>query len=44
MHCSVLAEEAIHKAINDYRISQGQEPWEMKAHSEDIHDHVHGQE
>lgn len=27
MHCSVLAEEAIHKAINDYRESQGLEPW-----------------
>ena len=23
MHCSVLAEEAIHKAINDYREKQG---------------------
>lgn len=42
MHCSVLAEEAIHKAINDYRISQGLEPWETKNHSEHIHDHVHG--
>ena len=30
MHCSVLAEEAIHKAINDYRINQGLEPWEEK--------------
>lgn len=27
MHCSVLAEEAIHKAINDYRIGQGLAPW-----------------
>lgn len=43
MHCSVLAEEAIHKAINDYRISQGLEPWETKNHSEHIHDHVHGE-
>jgi nitrogen fixation NifU-like protein len=42
MHCSVLAEEAIHKAINDYRVSEGLEPWEMKTHSESIHDHVHG--
>jgi nitrogen fixation protein NifU and related proteins len=41
MHCSVLAEEAIHKAINDYRISQGLEPWDYKAH-DDIHDEVHG--
>ena len=26
MHCSVLAEEGIHKAINDYRAKQGLEP------------------
>lgn len=44
MHCSVLAEEAIHKAINEYRISQGLEPWETKTHSDDIHAHVHGEE
>lgn len=44
MHCSVLAEEAIHKAINEYRVSQGLEPWEMKNHSDDIHEHVHGDE
>lgn len=43
MHCSVLAEEAIHKAINDYRIQQGLEPWETKEYH-DIHDHVHGHE
>lgn len=43
MHCSVLAEEAIHKAINEYRISQGLEPWAMTTH-DDIHDHVHGEE
>ncbi|WP_434293553.1 Fe-S cluster assembly scaffold protein NifU [Clostridium botulinum] len=42
MHCSVLAEEAIHKAINEYRVSQGLEPWKMKTHSEHIHEHVHG--
>ena len=42
MHCSVLAEEAIHKAINDYRQRQGLEPWDMKEHSHDIHEHVHG--
>ncbi|MEG0371700.1 MAG: Fe-S cluster assembly scaffold protein NifU, partial [Clostridium sp.] len=30
MHCSVLAEEAIHKAINDYRSKSGQEPLEEK--------------
>ncbi|MDT8358589.1 MAG: Fe-S cluster assembly scaffold protein NifU [Methanomicrobiaceae archaeon] len=33
MHCSVLAEEAIHKAINDYRRKQGLEPWEEKVHA-----------
>ena len=37
MHCSVLAEEAIHKAINDYREKQGLELWEVKEHSHDIH-------
>jgi nitrogen fixation NifU-like protein len=42
MHCSVLAEEAIHKAINDYRISSGLEPWDYKEH-DDIHDQVHGE-
>ncbi len=30
MHCSVLAEEAIHQAINDYRVQQGLLPWEEK--------------
>ena len=30
MHCSVLAEEGIHKAINDYRIKKGLEPWVEK--------------
>ena len=44
MHCSVLAEEAIHKAINEYRISQGLEPWATKTHSDHIHEHVHGEE
>ena len=42
MHCSVLAEEAIHKAINDYRVRHGLEPWEEKghgAHDHDGHDH-----
>jgi nitrogen fixation NifU-like protein len=42
MHCSVLAEEAIHKAINDYRIAQGLEPWDYEEH-DDIHDQVHGE-
>lgn len=42
MHCSVLAEEAIHKAINNYRESIGLEPWDYKEH-DDIHDQVHGE-
>lgn len=43
MHCSVLAEEAIHKAINDYREKQGLNLWDYEEH-DDIHDHVHGEE
>ena len=27
MHCSLLAEEGIHKAINDFRSRHGLEPW-----------------
>ena len=27
VHCSVLAEQTIHKAINNYRISKNLEPW-----------------
>jgi nitrogen fixation NifU-like protein len=42
MHCSVLAEEAIHKAINDYRISKGLDAWDYKEH-DDIHAEVHGE-
>jgi nitrogen fixation protein NifU and related proteins len=42
MHCSVLAEEAIHKAINDYRKTAGLELWDYKEH-DDIHDQVHGE-
>lgn len=42
MHCSVLAEEAIHKAINDYRVKSGSEPWDYEEH-DDIHDQVHGE-
>lgn len=42
MHCSVLAEDAVHKAINDYRVSVGLEPWDFKEH-EDIHEQVHGE-
>lgn len=40
MHCSVLAEEAIHKAINDYRKNNGLELWEDKSNHD--HDHDHG--
>ncbi|MEG1255296.1 Fe-S cluster assembly scaffold protein NifU [Clostridium sp.] len=43
MHCSVLAEEAIHKAINDYREKKGLDIWDYEEH-DDIHDHVHGEE
>jgi nitrogen fixation NifU-like protein len=40
MHCSVLAEEGIHKAINDYRKKQCLEPWvEKNPHS---HEHEEG--
>ncbi len=42
MHCSVLAEEAIHKAINNYRETAGLELWDYKEH-DDIHDQVHGE-
>jgi nitrogen fixation protein NifU and related proteins len=42
MHCSVLAEEAIHKAINDYRKNQGLEAWDFEEH-DDIHEQVHGE-
>jgi nitrogen fixation NifU-like protein len=39
MHCSVLAEEGIHKAINDYRKKQGLPLWEEThphSHDEDV--------
>lgn len=42
MHCSVLAEEAIHKAINDYRKNKGLEAWDYEEH-DDIHEQVHGE-
>jgi nitrogen fixation protein NifU and related proteins len=32
IHCSVLAEDAIRAAINDYRVKQGLEPVAEKAH------------
>ena len=44
MHCSVLAEEAIHKAINDYRAKNGLEVKAFEEHGDDLHDHVHGEE
>ncbi|MCL1941226.1 MAG: Fe-S cluster assembly scaffold protein NifU [Synergistaceae bacterium] len=34
MHCSVLAEEAIHGAINDYRVKNGLEPIPTKQHED----------
>lgn len=34
MHCSVLAEEGIHKAINDYRVKKGLKPLEEKSNHE----------
>jgi nitrogen fixation NifU-like protein len=38
LHCSVLAEEAIHKAINDYRAKNGLETWEeTDGHQEHHH-------
>ncbi len=44
MHCSVLAEEAIHKAINDYRAKNGMDVIPVKEHShEELHDIVHGE-
>jgi nitrogen fixation protein NifU and related proteins len=44
MHCSVLAEEAIHKAINDYRQKNGMEEIPMEEHDHDeLHNMVHGE-
>lgn len=38
MHCSVLAEDAIHLAINDYRVKNGMKPLD---YVESDHDHEH---
>ena len=44
MHGSVLAEEAIHKAINDYRAKNGLEVKPMEEHDHDeLHNMVHGE-
>lgn len=40
VHCSVLAEEAIREAINDYRMKHGLEPKEIK-HKDLHHDSEH---
>ena len=40
MHCSLLAEGAIHMAINDYRLKQGLTEWEEDpAHRAEQEDH-----
>ncbi|MEF9935387.1 MAG: Fe-S cluster assembly scaffold protein NifU [Clostridium sp.] len=49
MHCSVLAEEAIHKAINDYRVKKGLDPLEDRFNTgggccSDHHHHHHDDE
>ena len=38
MHCSVLAEEAIHNAINDYRVKHGMKAVAMR---QSAHAHAH---
>lgn len=45
VHCSLLAEEAIHAAIEDYYKNQGIDPSTVMTpldHPEDLHDHHHG--
>jgi nitrogen fixation NifU-like protein len=40
MHCSVLAEDAIHRAINDYRVKNGLEAWKDNLTG---HEHYQGE-
>jgi nitrogen fixation NifU-like protein len=37
IHCSVLAEDAIRAAINDYRVKQGLEPIVSEKHTTNSH-------
>lgn len=44
VHCSLLAEEAIHAAIEDYYVRQGIDPSTKMTpldHPEDLHEHAH---
>lgn len=42
LHCSLLAEEAIHQAINNYREQKGLEPWkEEPGHFSELEEHDH---
>ena len=39
LHCSLHAEEAIHAAINDYRVTRGLDAWEEKEGNHAEHHH-----
>ncbi|EQB87187.1 nitrogen fixation NifU-like protein [Clostridium punense] len=39
IHCSVLAEQTIHRAINNYREAQGLEKWKDKYEDTNLHEH-----